>query len=237
MDPHVVEPYVFASDFQIFTTVMFGCLLFNAGITVSVMSVVRYIHVKFPFQQIKMTWIVIFLFLNIVYSFSVWMYSVLCCGRPGFLSIVQGAWGDVDEFNSWFLFTMMFPIYAIDIIAMVTSVLTVYELHKISANSMIPVHRKSCNTILMMNCMNFVWFLLTLLNHIIFSVYPVTEDTLEFYEEHYQWLYLQFIVVCFMPAVISAVNPMIVTFRSSKIRKMTKEWMQSMSSVNVPHKY
>ena len=230
MVPWVTEQFSIASDFQIVTTIMMGVLLFNSGITVSVIAVVRFIHVKFPFYHVRKRWIVLFMLFNMCYSFTVWMYNTLCFGHPSFLSLVQGVWGNITGFNFWFILTMMLPFYIMNIGAMVTSILTVYELHKMSEDAVIPLHRRSCNTILMMNCMNFAWFLLTLLNHIVFTVYPVTMDSLEFYERNYGWLYLQFIVSCFMPSVVSAVNPMILTFRSSKIKKMVKGWASSIKT-------
>ena len=54
---------------------MMGVLLFNSGITVSVMAVVRYIHIKFPFYHVRKRWIVLFILFNMYYSLAVWMYN------------------------------------------------------------------------------------------------------------------------------------------------------------------
>ena len=197
-------------------TAMLWTLTNVSGIITTLLSITRYISIKFVFYKLNKHYMLIYLCVYTLSLFTSVNLAVFKNSEPQWLSCIQGVEAEIlrlqDIVNIWHVSHYL--------LAAVTSLLTVYELRKIRLTSLQPRPAQLKG--------NFLILILALINFsepiiLIYNMFNYRE--LDHYNNIPQ--VTKFIGVCFLPLFLSALNPVIIVSCSSGVRNMVIGWRRS----------
>ena len=222
-----------ASKLEKISTLFVVPVMQTAGMMTTLMSLTRYIQIRWPFYMIKKKCLI---FYSVFYiSFLVFSYTyVMFTGGDNviFDPYIQQTWHHVEEGLDWWALGLTFPYTTHVLLAAITSVLTVKTLWggdrsssvKLNCNLVrkIKSEKRGSMTILLMNVGNFVMFAFNIVY--LFMKVRMTNCFLFNFIKFFTW--------CFLPLSLSALNPLIIVTRSTGFKNT---WYTSDSAFPESH--
>lgn len=227
--PHVGTVKHSTSPIKIASTLVVAAVIFGSGVLTNLLALTRYIKIKYPFICIKRKVVVAVAVLNLAIFWGVMAALILTSGTKYFDTRIQLVWYQAHIIESM----VMLALFGIQsLAATATSIATVYELRKGKEAEDVKlqegktgvrrevVKRKTASqtrgglTILIMNLgnMTLVLFVVIFMAETLGNIDPSGCSKL--------YSFTVFNMVGFIPIALSALNPLIITFRSSGVRAM-----------------
>ena len=219
-----------ATPFEIFTTVFQFSFTPFSGIVTAVLSITRFIMIRFPFFNLKKHYVLFYIgAMTVISCFPMW-YDEASADEPRWENYIQGSRGKGD-FVMWAVNREDIPIayilywipYNLNcLFGLGMSIATIVHLYQdareVTVNSNIDkslLCKVTCFSIILLNIGNMV------LVSVDFALMGVVEQ--DGVVPKRQVKILSFLCSCFLPVLLAAVNPAIVISRSSMIKKSIRQ--------------
>ena len=203
------------------STILMAWVKQGSGMLTTLLSITRYIKIKSPFCIVNRKFILLYIAMNFIY-FDVGFPVILLTSDECYIDRRVGyVWHDMKKMLDLWACILLAPFAIHSLVAIVTSILTVYclrnrsELSGTNCNKSMRYQRKSCLTILILNAGNMMLFLCCVTY--LFLKYLGKENDVAWSNVYDLILFNLF---GFIPIFLSALNPLIITLRSTSMKQL-----------------
>jgi hypothetical protein len=218
------------TNLRIASTVIMAAVIFGSGMLTNLLSITRYIKIKYTFFKVSRKAVIIFAFCHFVLFDGAIITLLLISDTQYFDKRIQMVWYDLDTWS-----VLLIAVFGVQsLLATFTSTATVYELRKgIRARGKsiklttcktrsekmkkrLAAQRRSGFTVLLMSTGNMVLVGFGLMYVVIKLGHFDEADC----PDNKLYDITVFNLFGFTPIFLSAINPLVVTFRSSGVKAM-----------------